>query len=74
MREIAKEFPRADIEIVLSGENGGVNEKINNLVGLFRKAKYDYLIISDSDVRVAPNYLCRWIVFLGNLAKFRRNV
>lgn len=56
-QEIAREFPRADVEIVLSGENGGVNEKVNNLVGLFKKAKHDYLVISDSDVRVAPDYL-----------------
>src|SRR5207244_11327165 len=35
----------------------GANDKINNLCQLAQKAKYDLLVMSDSDVRVEPDYL-----------------
>jgi ceramide glucosyltransferase len=42
----------------------GPNPKINNMAKAYREAKYDWLVISDSNVRVASNYLKRLVAHL----------
>lgn len=42
--------------VVQRGEPGH-NPKVNQLIGLARAARYDLLVISDSNVRVEPGYL-----------------
>ena len=39
------------------GEPKGTNNKVGKLCRLAEEARYPLLIITDSDVRVAPNYL-----------------
>ena len=37
--------------------NAGLNPKVNNLIPAYRTAKYEYILISDSNVMVGKNYL-----------------
>ncbi len=60
-RKIEAEFPGVDIEIVSGGEILGANRKVCNLAHMREKAKYEYLVLCDSDMRVEPDYLRRVI-------------
>jgi ceramide glucosyltransferase len=50
-------YPEADIELVVDERTYGSNYKVCNLINAFPKAKYDILIVCDSDIRVGPHYL-----------------
>jgi ceramide glucosyltransferase len=57
LKEIQKEFGSERVFIAIENIPAGQNRKINNLLGALPHARYDILIISDSDVRLNPNYL-----------------
>jgi ceramide glucosyltransferase len=59
VKQIQQESPGKDIRIIIHDEVIGYNPKINNLAGIVPQAKYEYLVISDSNVRVAPDYLSK---------------
>ena len=50
-------FPQRDIAVVVNPTEHGDNRKIGNLINMLPAAKHDVLIIADSDVHVAPDYL-----------------
>jgi ceramide glucosyltransferase len=50
-------FPAADISLVINPAQHGENHKIGNLINMLPAAKYDLLVIGDSDVHAAPDYL-----------------
>jgi ceramide glucosyltransferase len=54
---IREEFPERDIELVIDDRVLGSNYKISNLIHMFHAAKHDFLIVSDSDMRVDPDYI-----------------
>jgi ceramide glucosyltransferase len=54
--EAAKRSP-SRVRVVLQHGEPGLNPKVNQLVTLGRAAKYDLLVVSDSNVRVRPDYL-----------------
>ncbi len=60
-REIAErlrdEYPNRDIQVVITTHSIGLNPKINNLAGMLAAADHDWLVISDSDIRVDQDYL-----------------
>ena len=56
---LKKEFPEADIEVVVSKNRIGYNPKVNNMANAYAFAKYDLLLMSDSDIRVEPGFLKR---------------
>jgi len=56
LREIQKEFP-ANVSVAIENQHAGPNGKINNLLGALSHARHDILVLSDSDVRLEPNYL-----------------
>ncbi len=58
-QNLRRRFPEADIEVVVSKNRIGFNPKVNNLANAAAFAKYDLLLISDADVRVAPDFLRR---------------
>ncbi len=45
------------VKIVTTGEPRHPNAKVCSLVKMYARAAHDYLIISDSDVKVTPNYI-----------------
>ncbi|MEK7234403.1 MAG: bacteriohopanetetrol glucosamine biosynthesis glycosyltransferase HpnI, partial [Elusimicrobiota bacterium] len=56
---LKKEYPDADIEVVVSQNRIGYNPKVNNMANAYPFAKYDLLLMSDSDILVAPGFLKR---------------
>jgi ceramide glucosyltransferase len=57
VREIIDNFPEIDIRLVVSDRTLGTNLKVSNLANAAELAKYDILVLADSDVRVDANYL-----------------
>jgi ceramide glucosyltransferase len=55
--EVKREFGDARIEVVVDDAQVAPNGKIRNLMGALPHARHDVLVISDSDVRVRPDYL-----------------
>jgi ceramide glucosyltransferase len=53
------EFPECDIRMVVCGERLGTSGKVSSLVQMLREAKYEHVLINDSDIRVSPIYLTR---------------
>jgi ceramide glucosyltransferase len=56
---LKKAFPGTDIEVVVSKSRIGYNPKVNNMANAYPFAKYDLLLMSDSDIRVEPDFLKR---------------
>jgi ceramide glucosyltransferase len=60
--EIARlrvEFPERDIRVVECPQVLGTNGKVSNLAQMLPKARHEYVVVNDSDIRVAPRYLER---------------
>lgn len=51
------EHPTAPIVLRVGGGTQGLNPKVNNLRHMLRAARYEYLLISDADVRPGRHYL-----------------
>jgi len=57
IREIEAEFGPERVSVVVADIQAGPNGKVNNMLGGLTAARYDVLVISDSDVELAPGYL-----------------
>jgi ceramide glucosyltransferase len=57
IHRLAAEFPHRRIEVFLTADDHGPNAKVNGLERLRREARYDLLVVSDSDIRVDAAYL-----------------
>jgi ceramide glucosyltransferase len=57
IEKLQRAFPEHQIRLVTSVERVGENKKINNLCRLVKEAKYELLVMTDTDVRVEPDYL-----------------
>ncbi|MBI5242449.1 MAG: bacteriohopanetetrol glucosamine biosynthesis glycosyltransferase HpnI [Elusimicrobia bacterium] len=57
LRRLKAQFPRADIEIIVSPRRIGSNPKVNNLSNAAALIKHELVLISDSDIRVPPDFL-----------------
>ena len=57
LRELEREFGSERVTVVVAQVEVGLNGKINNLAGALPHARHDLLVISDSDVRLRPDYL-----------------
>jgi ceramide glucosyltransferase len=53
------EFPECAIRVVECRERLGTSGKVSNLVQMLREARYEHVLINDSDICVAPHYLTR---------------
>ncbi|MFZ0581613.1 MAG: bacteriohopanetetrol glucosamine biosynthesis glycosyltransferase HpnI [Candidatus Acidiferrales bacterium] len=56
--ELARNFPERSIQLIVGSEPLGVSDKVNKLCRMVRAAKHEIVVVSDSDVRVGPGYLC----------------
>jgi ceramide glucosyltransferase len=59
-------YPSVPVKIVISGEPWLPNAKVCSLVKMYERASHDYLIVSDSDVKVGPNYIAEVVQPLLN--------
>jgi ceramide glucosyltransferase len=59
IERLRAEFPESAIRLVECRERLGTSGKVSNLVQMLREAKYEYVIINDSDIFVSPHYLTR---------------
>lgn len=57
VQAVRRRHPRVAVKIVVSGEPEHPNAKVCSLQRMAEVAGSDYLVISDSDVRVTPQYL-----------------
>jgi ceramide glucosyltransferase len=57
IEKLQKDFPSCSIRFVTDVPRVGENNKVNSLCRLVKEASYDLLVMSDSDVRVDPDYL-----------------
>jgi ceramide glucosyltransferase len=57
LKEIRREFGADRVTVAVENRRGGTNGKINNMMGGLLHARHDVLVISDSDVRLKPDYL-----------------
>ena len=56
--------PQADIELVIDATVHGASGKLSNLINMDRVARHPIVILSDSDIAVAPDYLAQLLAAL----------
>jgi ceramide glucosyltransferase len=59
IERLQAEFPECAIRIVECRERLGTSGKVSNLVQMLREARYEYVLINDSDICVSAVYLAR---------------
>jgi ceramide glucosyltransferase len=59
VEHLIREFPQCKIRLLVCPEVLGNNRKTSNLVQMLAFAKYDHILINDSDILVSPDYLRR---------------
>ena len=57
VRKLQAQYPALPIKLVICDRLLGANVKISNLAQMLPHATNDVLLVNDSDIRVAPNYL-----------------
>jgi ceramide glucosyltransferase len=57
VHRLIRDFPRIPIQLLINPETKGTNDKVGKLCLLAQEARHPLLVITDSDVRVAPDYL-----------------
>lgn len=57
IEKLHKEFPHLNSKIVFVKEELGSNQKVNSLCAMFPFSEHEFLVISDSDIRVESHYL-----------------
>jgi ceramide glucosyltransferase len=53
-RKLMREFPQVPARLVVTGESPRPNGKVFSLQQMLRHARYDILVMADSDIRVTP--------------------
>jgi len=66
IEKLRADFPSCSIRIITKIPRVGTNDKVNKLCRLVRKAKYEFIVMSDSDVRVEADYLKEVIAPFAN--------
>jgi ceramide glucosyltransferase len=66
VKQLKTEFPEREIRIVYCERNLGANIKVSNLAQMLPQARYEHLLVNDSDIRVEAQYLKTVIAPLEN--------
>ena len=59
VHRLQKQYPQRRIELVICPLDFGTNRKLSTLAQMLPAARHDVLVVNDSDIRVAPDYLQR---------------
>ena len=57
VRTLQEKYPARAIKLVVCERVLGANIKVSNLAQMLPEARYEILLVNDSDIRVAPDYL-----------------
>jgi len=57
LQKLARDFPERRIRVLFGSGGRGSNDKVVKLARMVSEAQHEVVVISDSDVRVRPNYL-----------------
>lgn len=57
VNKLQREFPERRIQLMVCRRILGANVKVSNLAQMLTEARYDRLIVNDSDIRVRSDYL-----------------
>jgi ceramide glucosyltransferase len=78
VQRLQAEFPDQpgvrSIRLILCPEKLGLNGKISNVVQMAAQARFDYLILNDSDIHVSPRYLSRILAPFAALQPTRSGI
>jgi ceramide glucosyltransferase len=66
LQRLVRDFPQTKIRIVIGSGREATNDKVAKLARMVQEAANEHLVISDSDVRVEPDYLRKLIAPLAN--------
>jgi ceramide glucosyltransferase len=55
--KLQRDFPACSMRVIFRPAGSASNDKVAKLDRLVGEASYEYLVINDSDVRVAPDYM-----------------
>jgi ceramide glucosyltransferase len=66
VRQLQSEFPALSIRLIVCHRTLGANVKVSNLAQMLAEARYQYLVVDDSDIRVEGDYLRRVMAPLAN--------
>jgi ceramide glucosyltransferase len=61
IKRLIAEFPERDLMLLVDGRIHGSNLKVSNLVNMYRAAKHDAIVVSDSDVIVDRDCLTKLV-------------
>jgi ceramide glucosyltransferase len=57
VQQLIAEFPDRAIRMIECPEASATNRKVGNLAQMVKYARYNHILVNDSDIRVSPTYL-----------------
>lgn len=57
VERLRRAHPAVQVDVVVGSRFGGTNPKVASLIHMVARAKHEVLIVSDSDIRVRPDYV-----------------
>lgn len=64
LERLMRKYPKVNAQVFIGDVNIGPNPKVNNILRSYTEAQYDWILISDSNVRVKTDYLRRLVANL----------
>lgn len=61
IQRVIRDFPQRSIRLLIGASHRGSNDKVRKLCRLAGEARFEILVVSDSDVRVQADYLRRLV-------------
>lgn len=59
IEQLQREFPGETIRLLVCAQLPGTNGKVSTLAQMLPEARYEHLLVNDSDIHVTPHYLRR---------------
>ncbi len=65
-KKLIGQYPSVKAQLLVGGLDLGPNPKINNISFSYGRARHDWILVSDSNIRVPPSYLKRMIAHVDS--------
>lgn len=72
IEKLKTEFPERSIRVIECPDRLGLNGKVSSLAQMLPEARYEFVIVNDSDIRVGARYLSRIMGEFATAQKGRR--